>query len=225
MTNKLWFDLNLFVTPFSWYPISSYSLVSSLQLPCILWNTTQPSHTAHLTQKPAAPMCRRKHCTPSNHVSVPYTRPTTDPALTSLRHEHFLLTLSSSLAVYLSLHLNIVPPSLSPHEDLIYLSLSHCHTSCVTVGKKCCCILQEFTLRVALCQGKLTEQWRMLSLLCWGCLIGQLCCCGMCETVKNSSILKLVFLFPPHCLSERQTLYVNSVSRASWACSENFVNW
>ena len=58
--------------PFSLNPIGSYSLVPSLQLlyglrrgegrePCVLWNTTQPSHTAswhnaRLTRKPAAPM-------------------------------------------------------------------------------------------------------------------------------------------------------------------------
>ena len=62
---------------FLWYPIGSYSLNPLLQLPyglgrgegrepCVLWNTTLPSrnaswHTAHLTRKPAAPTCRRKH--------------------------------------------------------------------------------------------------------------------------------------------------------------------
>jgi hypothetical protein len=61
----------------SWYPIGSYSLVSSLQLPyglrrdegrepCVLRNTTRISctaskHSAHPTRKPAAPMCLRKH--------------------------------------------------------------------------------------------------------------------------------------------------------------------
>ena len=65
------FFKNVF-TPISRYPMcSSYSLVSSLQLPyglgrgkgqqpCILRNTTQPGHTAswhnaHPTRKPAAP--------------------------------------------------------------------------------------------------------------------------------------------------------------------------
>ena len=83
-----------FYSPISWYPIGrSYSLVSSLQLPyglgggkgresCILQNTTQPSrtaawHNAHPTRKPAAPMCRRKHRTPGNRVSVHCARPAT----------------------------------------------------------------------------------------------------------------------------------------------------
>ncbi|XP_064879539.1 upstream stimulatory factor 1-like isoform X4 [Oncorhynchus nerka] len=48
----------------------------------VLRNTTQPSrtassHNAHLTRKPAAPMCRRKHRTPGDRVSVHCSRPAT----------------------------------------------------------------------------------------------------------------------------------------------------
>jgi hypothetical protein len=86
-----------FFPPISWYPIgSSYSLVSSLQLqyglgrgegrkPCVLWNTTQPSRTAswhnsHPTRKLATPMCRRKHHTPGDLVSVHCAWPDTGVA-------------------------------------------------------------------------------------------------------------------------------------------------
>jgi hypothetical protein len=81
---------------FLWYPIGSYSLVSSLQLPyglgsgegreqCVLRNTTQRSrtaswHNAHLTRHPAAPTCRRKHCTPGDRVGVHCARPATGVA-------------------------------------------------------------------------------------------------------------------------------------------------
>ena len=87
------FFLLPFFSPISWYPIGSYSLVSSLQLPyglrrgegrepCVLRNTTLPSrtascHNAHLTRKPAAPMWRKKHCTPGDHVRVHRARPAT----------------------------------------------------------------------------------------------------------------------------------------------------
>jgi hypothetical protein len=85
-----------FFSPISWYPIGSYSLVSSLQLPyklgrgegrepCVLRNTTQQSrtaswHNAYLTWKPATPMCRRKHRTPGDRVSLHYAQPATGVA-------------------------------------------------------------------------------------------------------------------------------------------------
>jgi hypothetical protein len=48
-------------------------------------NTTQPCrtaswHNAHLTQKPAAPMCRRKHRTPGDRISMHCARPNTGVA-------------------------------------------------------------------------------------------------------------------------------------------------
>jgi hypothetical protein len=48
----------------------------------ILRNTTQPSrtaswHNAHLTRKPAAPMCRRKHRAPGDCDSMHCARPAT----------------------------------------------------------------------------------------------------------------------------------------------------
>ena len=74
--------VHLYSYPFS--PIGSYSLVTSLKLlyglgrgegreSCIRRNMTIPSHTAswhtaRLSLKPAAPMCRRKHCITGNRV-------------------------------------------------------------------------------------------------------------------------------------------------------------
>ena len=87
----------LYFSPISLYPIGSYSLVPLLQLPyrlgrgegrepCVLPNTTQPSHTAswhnaRLTLKPAAPMCQRKHCPPGDRVSVHCARTETGVAI------------------------------------------------------------------------------------------------------------------------------------------------
>ena len=81
MTKMFPFTFVFFIIS-TFYPQLLVSLVPSLQLPyglgrgecrepCILWNTTLPSHTtswhtAHLTRKPAAPMCQRKHCTTGN---------------------------------------------------------------------------------------------------------------------------------------------------------------
>ena len=92
---NVWWSFFFFQFQFQFLPLigSSYSLVSSLQLqrrgegrePCVLRNTTQPSHTAswhdaHPTQKPVAPMCRRKHRTPGDLVSMQCARPATGVA-------------------------------------------------------------------------------------------------------------------------------------------------
>jgi hypothetical protein len=78
---------------FAFFMLSNWSLQSCLiaatlyrlgrgegQEPCVLRNTTQPSRTAQLTRKPAAPMCQRKHHTPGDRVSVHCARPATGVA-------------------------------------------------------------------------------------------------------------------------------------------------
>ena len=64
-----------FSSPISSYPIDSCKSRTNSGRgegwePCVLRNTTLPSHTTRLTQKAAAPTCRRKHRTTGDHVSV-----------------------------------------------------------------------------------------------------------------------------------------------------------
>ena len=87
-------------SPILWYPIGSYSIVPTLQPLYGLRrgetqprNTTQPSSTAswhntRLTWKPATPMCRRKHRTPGDCVSVHCARPNT--GVTSARWDKII---------------------------------------------------------------------------------------------------------------------------------------
>jgi hypothetical protein len=74
-----------FFSPISWYPIGIYSLIPSLQLPFGLGRGAKVEssaswHNAHWTRKPATPMCRGKHRTPGDRVSMHCSHPATGVA-------------------------------------------------------------------------------------------------------------------------------------------------
>ena len=82
----IWFIIYKFFLPnFVVSNLNFYSLVPSLQLPFGLGRGAKVEsraswHNAHWTRKPAAPMCRRKHRTPGDRVSMHCSHPATGVA-------------------------------------------------------------------------------------------------------------------------------------------------